>query len=127
MPSHLVFLIIAITLAVPAWAGQEVEAGGEPESTETEQAITEELNEDETAAAAAVVQDLSDDDSASEEEIDEESNGEGADDQGEDEVADDEDADDSDLDIQTYEEDEDIFIPTEEIPSDEPIPFPSNI
>ena len=36
-------------------------------------------------------------------------------------------ADDADLDIQTYEEPDDVFIPTEEIPSDEPIPFPSNI
>jgi hypothetical protein len=35
--------------------------------------------------------------------------------------------DDSDLDEQTYEEDEDDFIPSEEIPTDEPIPFPSNI
>lgn len=34
---------------------------------------------------------------------------------------------DADLDEQTYEEDEDDFIPTEEIPADEPIPFPSNI
>lgn len=36
-------------------------------------------------------------------------------------------SDDSDLDEQTYEEDDDIFVPTEEIPADEPIPFPSNI
>lgn len=35
--------------------------------------------------------------------------------------------DDSDLDEQTYEEDDDDFIPTEEIPADEPIAFPSNI
>ncbi|MGB5352392.1 MAG: hypothetical protein WBM54_08920 [Woeseia sp.] len=34
---------------------------------------------------------------------------------------------DPDLDEQTYEEDEDVFVPTEEIPSDEPIPFPTNI
>ena len=34
---------------------------------------------------------------------------------------------DADLDEQTYEEDDDDFIPTEEIPADEPIPFPSNI
>lgn len=34
---------------------------------------------------------------------------------------------DVDLDEQTYEEDDDDFIPTEEIPADEPIPFPSNI
>ena len=38
-----------------------------------------------------------------------------------------EEIDDSDLDEQTYEEDEDDFIPTEEIPVDQPIPFPSNI
>jgi hypothetical protein len=38
-----------------------------------------------------------------------------------------EDIEDADLDEQTYEEDDDIFIPTEEIPADEPIPFPSNI
>ncbi len=35
--------------------------------------------------------------------------------------------DDSDLDVQTYEEDDDDFVPSEEIPADEPIPFPSNI
>ena len=35
--------------------------------------------------------------------------------------------DDADLDLQTYEQDDDDFIPTEEIPADEPIPFPSNI
>ena len=34
---------------------------------------------------------------------------------------------DDDLDLQTYEEDEDDFVPTEEIPADQPIPFPSNI
>lgn len=34
---------------------------------------------------------------------------------------------DESLDEQTYEEDEDDFVPTEEIPADEPIPFPSNI
>jgi hypothetical protein len=42
-------------------------------------------------------------------------------------VAADEAIDDSDLDEQTYEEDDDDFVPTEEIPADEPIPFPSNI
>lgn len=35
--------------------------------------------------------------------------------------------DDPELDEQTYEEDEDVFVPTEEIPSDQPIPFPTNI
>ena len=33
----------------------------------------------------------------------------------------------ADLDEQTYEEDEDDFVPSEEIPTDQPIPFPSNI
>jgi len=41
--------------------------------------------------------------------------------------SDEEETDDSDLDDQSYEEDEDDFVPTEEIPADEPIPFPSNI
>lgn len=31
------------------------------------------------------------------------------------------------LDEQSYEEDDDDFVPSEEIPADEPIPFPSNI
>ena len=35
--------------------------------------------------------------------------------------------DDSDLDLQTYEEDEDDFVPTEEIPADQAIPFPTDI
>ncbi len=35
--------------------------------------------------------------------------------------------DDSDLDLQTYEQDDDDFVPTEEIPADEAIPFPSDI
>lgn len=43
------------------------------------------------------------------------------------EAATEEDVDDADLDLQTYEEDDDDFVPTEEIPADQPIPFPSNI
>jgi adenine-specific DNA methylase len=41
--------------------------------------------------------------------------------------ADEEQIEDSDLDDQSYDEDDDDFVPTEEIPADEPIPFPSNI
>jgi hypothetical protein len=44
-----------------------------------------------------------------------------------DESAVDPDLDDSDLDDPTYESDDDIFVPSEEIPADEPIPFPSDI
>lgn len=40
---------------------------------------------------------------------------------------DDAELDDTDLDLQTYEEDDDDFVPTEEIPADEAIPFPSDI
>lgn len=38
-----------------------------------------------------------------------------------------EEPDDTDLDLQTYEEDEDDFVPTEEVPADQAIPFPSDI
>lgn len=48
-------------------------------------------------------------------------------DAGDDATDEQEDVDDSDLDVQVYEDDDDDFVPTEEIPSDEPIPFPSNI
>jgi len=34
---------------------------------------------------------------------------------------------DADLDDQTYESEDDDFVPTQEIPADTPIPFPSNI
>jgi hypothetical protein len=33
----------------------------------------------------------------------------------------------ADLDRQTYEEDDDDFVPTEEVPADEAIPFPTDI
>lgn len=34
---------------------------------------------------------------------------------------------DADLDLQTYEQDDDDFVPTEEVPADQAIPFPSDI
>lgn len=42
-------------------------------------------------------------------------------------LEDDEELEDSDLDDQSYEEDDDDFVPTEEIRADEPIPFPTDI
>lgn len=65
-------------------------------------------------------------------ELPESEGGEAADSAGEeatndDGAADDEVIDDSDLDEQVYEEDEDDFIPSEEIPVDEAIPFPIDI
>lgn len=38
-----------------------------------------------------------------------------------------EEPDDADLDLQTYEQDDDDFVPTEEIPADQAVPFPSDI
>lgn len=49
-----------------------------------------------------------------------------ADDAGDDAAAGEE-AEDTDLDEQTYERDDDVFVPTEEIPVDEAIPFPTDI
>ena len=37
------------------------------------------------------------------------------------------DLDDADLDLQTYDQDDDEFVPTEEVPADQAIPFPSDI
>ena len=48
-------------------------------------------------------------------------------DDAEDEGDGDDEFDDADLDLQTYEEDDDDFVPTEEIPADQAIPFPSDI
>ncbi len=53
--------------------------------------------------------------------------GEEEEEDGDEDDADAEEIDDSDLDKRTYEEDDDVFIPSEEIPADEPIPFPTNI
>lgn len=50
-----------------------------------------------------------------------------ADEPGDAPADDDSEFDDADLDQQTYEEDDDVFVPTEEIPADEPIPFPTDI
>jgi len=46
---------------------------------------------------------------------------------GEDTSGEDAAPDDADLDEQVYEEDDDDFIPSEEIPADQAIPFPTNI
>ncbi len=67
-------------------------------------AAAQQTAEPDTAPAAAVEEDSDADDEAAADEVD-----------------------DSDLDLQTYEEDEDDFVPTEEIPADEAIPFPTDI
>lgn len=100
MPKHLIILTVLLLLAFAGIAQEEDVAGS---AGETPDAVTGE------AAAAG--------ETAAE-----------ADDEADDApAADEEDVDDTDLDQQTYEEDDDDFVPTEEIPADEPIPFPSNI
>jgi len=98
MPTYLITILALIVLAMPALP-QAQEAAGEV----ADRPVTGEPPEETPAAA-------DDADDAKEE---------GAEDAVE--------IDDSDLDEQTYEADDDDFVPTEEIPADEPIPFPSNI
>lgn len=95
-------LIAALMLHWPVLAQDQ--ASEEPPDTEGE--VAGELPEPEGDGAA----DGADDDATSD-----------------DGTADDEVIDDSDLDEQVYEEDEDDFIPSEEIPVDEAIPFPIDI
>jgi hypothetical protein len=97
---YLTAILLASLLAGGATAQQEDESTAE----------TAETSASENASVDDAVADDADD----------------ADDVGE-AAADAEDGVDTDLDEQTYEEDDDDFIPTEEIPADEPIPFPSNI
>lgn len=102
MPKILFSVLSLLLLAVPAWAQEQTSSGGSADTTVTE-----------PDAATADEEDVA---------------GEAVDTEAvEEEEADDEDVDDSDLDEQTYEEDDNVFVPTEEIPADEPIPFPSNI
>ena len=101
MRTYLFTVFLLIFLAVSTWAQEEestAEVAPVAEVTTDEEAP---VNADLAAAADEV---NADDEILAEEEID-----------------------DSDLDIQDYEEDDDDFVPTEEIPADEPIPFPSNI
>lgn len=104
---RLYILIISLTVLL---------IGGTVAAQETEE--TEEPVEATTAAADGAEVTVDDKDGASEdEEAAEES-----------EASDDtEDLDDADLDLQTYEQDDDDFVPTEEIPADQAIPFPSDI
>ena len=101
MPKTLITILLALLLAGGAWP-QEDETDGDTD-TSGGNADTEETADDADEETAG--------------ESDEADEGNGTD------VA----VDDSDLDLQTYEEDDDDFVPTEEIPADAPIPFPSNI
>ena len=106
MSKSLISLLLLLFLAVQAWPQEEPSSGDveEPEATET--AVADEVPASDEAGDIA--------------EIDE------ADDVVDPEIVD-PDFEDTGLDEQNYEEDEDDFVPSEEIPADEPIPFPSNI
>lgn len=108
MSKKLISLVLAATLAWTAWAQEE----NVPEDSTTDT----EVAEDENASGSAEPEDLPDDLPEEPEEAEDVDDG----------VLDEAFADES-LDEQTYEEDEDDFVPSEEIPADEPIPFPSNI
>lgn len=117
MSKILITMLLAPLLAGPAWPQDEqaVGAPGEPD------------------AAAAVAD--GDADPADEADKTDEAHETGADEVAAKAAEEAEEADtivdpgfeDTDLDVQTYEEDDDDFVPSEEIPADEPIPFPSNI
>ena len=103
MSKKLISLLVAATLAWTAWA-QEEPAPEEPTADST---VAEE-----DAGGSVEPEDLLDEPEELEDTYD-----------GVLEEA----FEDESLDEQTYDEDEDDFVPTEEIPADEPIPFPSNI
>ena len=108
MPKSLIILLVSLLLAGPAWAQDETGAT-EPERT----------GDAGDAGETAVV---GNPEEAGEDDADEE-----ADAQSDEPVLVDPEFDDEAIDEQTYEEDDDDFVPSEEIPADEPIPFPSNI
>jgi len=112
-----IIVLIGVLLACPLYAQQE-DASPAIVSTELDAEDAAEVSEANGAAEnaqvpeTAVAAESTDDVDAAE---------------SEDIVIDLDDPDDIDLDEQTYEEDNDDFVPTQEIPPGTPIAFPSNI
>ncbi len=108
MSKSLITLLLSLLIAGPAWAQDETGDVEEPASADTAEAgepgEVGESDEPEEAAA--------DDEADADNEVSQ--------------IVDPE-FDDAGLDEQSYEEDDDDFVPSQEIPADEPIPFPSNI
>lgn len=100
-------MLLSLILASATWAQEDAPAGDveEPETTESGET-------GETGDSGEVGETEEPDDADAADEL---------------EAIVDADFEDTALDEQTYEEDDDDFIPSEEIPADEPIPFPSNI
>lgn len=103
---QLTLLMLTIVLSCAGWAQEEtppvVDSGTTAADDADGSADTEDADVEEDSEEEEAVDDM--DDGVLDEAFEDES-----------------------LDEQTYEDDEDDFIPTEEIPADEPIPFPSNI
>lgn len=105
MSKILTWPLMCILLATPAWSQEPGPA--EPDVTSPAEPIAAEPIAGETTAGDEIGEDSVMDALEDGADVDDELN--------------------ADLDEQGYEEDEDEFVPTEEIPADEPIPFPSNI
>lgn len=98
MPHYLITLLFVAVLAASAFAQEDETDATESPVSPAPPALPESSNPDTTA------------ENADEEDAEAE-----------------EDVDDADLDEQTYQKDDDDFVPSEEVPADEPIPFPTNI
>jgi hypothetical protein len=112
MPKLIAILISYLVLAMPALS-QETPVDPDAAAASAQEAA-DEAADDATDEAA---------DDAADEAVDRDLVTDAEDAAGDDEES----GDDSDLDLQTYEENDDVFVPTEEIPPDQPIPFPSDI
>jgi hypothetical protein len=108
MSKSLITLLLSLLIAGPAWAQDESGDVEEPASADTAEAGEPgEVGEPDEPEEAAADEEAAVDDEVSQ-------------------IVDPE-FDDAALDDQSYEEDDDDFVPSQEIPADEPIPFPSNI
>lgn len=114
MSKSLITLLLSLLLAAPAWAQDESGDVEEPASADTEEAA----ESDEAGETGEVGEPDEPEEAAADDEA-----------EADDEVSQiiDPEFDDAGLDEQSYEEDDDDFVPSQEIPADEPIPFPSNI
>ena len=120
---HLLSLVVLLSTALAAVAQEAAQTAGDDNSSVSSPAPADDALADdgESPGADAETEDsgIGDDEAdvaALAEEEDDEDDGIDLDDPAY-----------ADLDLQTYEEDDDDFVPTEEIPADQAIPFPSDI
>lgn len=112
MPKSLTIVILALFFAAPAGAQDEAAgAAGAPQESDAAETAGADDDGEVGGTDAASATDTSDEADADDDVT----------------LVVDPEFDDVALDEQTYEEDDDDFVPSEEIPADEPIPFPSDI